>query len=233
MVPCSHATPPSSEMLRDSGEGQGAHYWSCGRAQPWGSRPWTNMAAFSSMAASLSLSSSLARCRLRAAGWQTGCTLYLHTIRYAPGLSGRPCAKASLLMCVPGEAESEHEAKESTITAQKPPPPPPPARLSSASMRVSIRVFSRQRPSVSSPPRRLGFDLQIDPRPAALICPCQTTPKHVGRHDQQTLERSCPSAPLPLSPSALSGSRGLRGVRGFSARRNRGDLSEASWGASQ
>lgn len=183
-----------------------------------------------------------AGCGLRAAGCQTGCTLYLHTIRYAPGLSGRSCAKASLLMCVPGEAESEHEAKESTITAQKPPPPPPPppARLSSASMRVSIRVFSRQRPSVSSPPRRLGFDLQIDPRPAALICPCQTTPKHVGRHDQQTLERSCPSAPLctpsaplPLSPSALSGSRGLRGVRGFSARRNRGDLSEASWCASQ
>lgn len=103
-------------------------------AQPWGSRPWTDMAAFSSMAASLS--SSLARCRLQQAARRAAhcnCTPS-GTLRCS--VDG-PVPRLAL------DVRSGRSRELSTITAKKPPsppPPPPPARLSSASRRVSIRV---------------------------------------------------------------------------------------------
>jgi len=122
VVPCSHATPPCSEMLRLARQRRGA-----GRSllvvwpsPAWGSRLWTNMAAFSSMAASLS---SLARCRLPDG---------LHTVtahhQVRSSAQWTVLCQGSLSLCVPGEAESEE--KDSTITAKKPPSPPPPPPLS-------------------------------------------------------------------------------------------------------
>lgn len=101
VVPCSHATPPCSEMLRDSGEGQGAHYWSCGRGPALG-------IATMDEHGSLFLDGCVAVVvagALQAASCQTGCTLEPAHHQVRSGAQWTVLCQGSLLMCVPGEAE--------------------------------------------------------------------------------------------------------------------------------